>query len=359
MGNIDDQQKRILERLVHRVIRKMSKNPIERLKDYAQEASSKAHQIEVFKDIFDLHKVNVNIPKKRIMVGSRSSKLALAQTNLVLDMLRKQFPDYEFAVKPISTGGDHGQWDNIGAFVKEVEVALLNKEVDVAIHSYKDLPMKLPEGLTIAGVPRRGDVRDALVSRNNLRIEELPAGSRIGTSSMRRKSQIENKYPNLEVVEIHGNIITRMDKIKRGDVDAVIIAAAGLERINSLHLASQIFELDDIIPAVAQGVLAVEVRKESTSLIEMISQINHFETQLAVRAERAVLNELGGGCKLPLGAYAKIDGEEMELTGCFASSDLKQLVFQNVSGHISQAEDIGRQLASKLSRVNEAGAHGD
>lgn len=348
IGELNGQQERILDKMAHRILRKVSNDPIHTLKGYSKEPDEHQDEIATFQEIFNLKDVHVNIPKKRVIVGTRGSKLAMAQTNMVLRELRQVAPDYEFVTKPIKTSGDRGNTQTIGAFVKEVELALLDEEIDIAIHSYKDLPTKLPEGLEISGIPPRGDVRDVLISRDNVKLEDLPGGSIIGTSSLRRAVQIYHTNPHLKIKPINGNINTRMGKIDSHEVDAICIAAIGLQRINMFHKASQLFNFSEMVPAVAQGVLAVETRSDDQDMRKLVSQINDPSTIKATKAERTVLTALGGGCQLPLGAHARVNEDQITIDGIYGREDGSCLNRDQVKGHVNEAENLGKILVDKI-----------
>jgi len=351
MGDLDDQQKRVLQKMAHRMMRKVSKNPIRTLKNYAKKPDEKLDEIQTFQEIFNISDVDVNVPKRKIVIGSRGSKLAMAQTNQIVEQLRAFKPEYEFAIKPIKTSGDRGNVNTVGAFVKEVELALLNKEIDLAVHSYKDLPTKLPEGLTIAGIPPREDVRDVFISRDDTRLQDMPHGSVIGTSSLRRAIQITQLNPEAKVKPINGNIITRIEKVKNGEVDGIVIAGIGLQRINIFEKASQVFSIQEMLPAVAQGILAVEVRDEDSELKKIINQLTDPDTAAAVKAERTVLTALGGGCRLPLGAYATIDGDAMTIEGLYGRENGSVINHEKLTGKVEEANEIGKQLVNKISKL--------
>ncbi len=353
LGDLDDKQEKVLEKMAHRMVRKITKDPIHTLKNYAKDPDDNRQEIQTFQEIFNLKDININIPKKRIIVGTRGSKLALAQTEMVLGELRKVAPDYEFVTKPIKTSGDRGNVQTIGAFVKEVELALLNEEIDIAVHSYKDLPTKLPEGLEISGVPKRGDVRDVLISRDNIKLQDLPEGSIVGTSSLRRAIQIHHINPGLKIKPINGNIITRMGKIDSGEVDAICIAAIGLQRVNMFDKASQLFNKDEFVPAVAQGILAVETREQDSEMKKLVGLINDKATIRSVEAERTVLVALGGGCRLPLGAHASVKGDQITIDGIYGKEDGSALNREQVSGHIHEAQNLGKVLVDKISQFHE------
>ena len=349
MGELNDQQEKVLEKMAHRIVRKITNDPIHTLKQYGKEPDENKREISTFQEIFNLNDIRINIPKKRIIVGTRGSKLAIAQTNMVLEELRQVAPDYEFVTKPIKTSGDRGNVQTIGAFVKEVELALLNQEIDIAVHSYKDLPTKLPEGLEITGVPARGDVRDVLISRDNVKLQDLPKGSIVGTSSLRRAIQIHHINPDLKIKPINGNIITRMGKIDNHEVDAICIAAIGLQRINMFDKASQLFNTDEFVPAVAQGVLAVETRGNDSEMKKLVSKINDYNTIRATKAERTVLVALGGGCRLPLGAHATVKGDRITIDAIYGKEDGSKLNREQVTGHVDEAENLGKILVDKIS----------
>lgn len=349
MGNLDDNQLRTLEKYTNRILGHVYKRPIETLKSYAQEPHHQTNPIDTFKDIFNLKDVHIHIPKRRIIVGSRESKLALSQTNEVIEQLKKLEPDYEFVVRSMKTSGDQGWVNELGAWVKEVENSLLNKEVDLAVHSMKDMPTKLPDGVIIAGVPERADHRDVLISRDNKKLERLPEGANIGTSSMRRAFQVNSMRQGMNIIPIRGNILTRLSKLEGGEYDAIVLAAAGLQRMGILNRVSEIFSVEQMVPAVGQGALAVEIRSGDTELKNLVQQINHRETALAVKAERELLIALGGGCRLPIGGFAQINGNSFTLEGMYATSDGKKINRNIVSGPINQIEALARKLAEELS----------
>ncbi len=353
LGELNDQQEKVLEKMAHRMVRKITKDPIHTLKNYAKDPDDNKTEIQTFQEIFNLKDIRINIPKKRIIVGTRGSKLAMAQTNMVLNELKQVAPDYEFVTKPIKTSGDRGNVQTIGAFVKEVELALLNEEIDIAVHSYKDLPTKLPEGLEISGVPKRGDVRDVLISRDNVKLQDLPEGSVVGTSSLRRAIQIYHINPGLKIKPIHGNIVTRIGKIDSGEVDAICIAGIGLQRIDMFDQASQLFNTDEFVPAVAQGVLAVETRERDKEMKKLVSRINHKPTTKAIKAERTVLIALGGGCRLPLGAHASVKGDQISIDAIYGKEDGSILNREEVTGHVEEAENLGKVLVDKISQFHE------
>lgn len=235
-----------------------------------------------------------------------------------------------------------------GLFIKEIEEALEAGQVDLAVHSMKDLPTDLPEGLGVAAVPEREDARDALVSKGGLLFETLPAGARIGTSSLRRQSQLLALRPDLEVIPMRGNVDTRLRKLERGDCDGLVLAAAGLKRLGFASRITSLFREDEICPAVGQGALAIEIRKQNTAAKEAAAELDDPATHQAVRAERALLEALGGGCLLPIAAYAKHQFKKLELTGVVADPAGRQVVRAAATGDPEDPEELGKRVASEL-----------
>ncbi len=290
----------------------------------------------------------------KITIGSRGSALALWQANWVKDRLASA--GHEITIKIIKTSGDKLQNAALaasgtkGLFIKEIEEALLAGQVDVAVHSMKDLPTDLPEGLGVAAVPEREDPHDALVSKGGLRFEDLPAGARIGTSSLRRQSQLLALRPDLKVVPMRGNVDTRLHKLERGDCEALVLAGAGLKRLGFASHITSWFSESEVCPAVGQGALAIEIKMQNTAVGEVVAQLDHPCTHQAVRAERAMLEELGGGCQLPIAAYAKLDSGNLNLTGMVADPDGTRLLRACASGKRENPENLGKQVAEDLCR---------
>ena len=293
-------------------------------------------------------------PERVITVGSRGSRLALRQTELVLAELRQRFPGRRFQVQEVRTTGDRrpdaplaaigGQ----GVFVKELEAALRARRVDLAVHSLKDVPAELGRGLVLAAVTERGDVRDAVVSRGHRRLAELPAGSRVGTGSLRRAVQVRALRPDLKVVDLRGNVDTRLRKVEEGLVDAAILAAAGLARLGRLERAAELLDTDAMLPAIGQGALTLEARADDAEAIEMASALDHRDTRLATAAERAFLARLGGGCRLPLAALGVVEGDSLRLRGLIADPKGRRLLRGEVAGPAPDAEALGVALAEQL-----------
>jgi hydroxymethylbilane synthase len=294
----------------------------------------------------------------KITIGSRGSPLALWQANWVKDRL--EAAGHELRIKIIKTSGDKLQNAALvasgtkGLFIKEIEEALLDGEIDLAVHSMKDLPTELPEGLGVAAVPEREDPHDVLVSSGCLGLRELPPGARIGSSSLRRQSQLLALRPDLKMVAMRGNVDTRLRKLDRGDCDALVLAGAGLKRLGFAPRIASWFREDEVCPAVGQGALAIEVSLENANVLQAIAPLDHPPTHQSVRAERAMLRALGGGCQLPIAAYAKYDSGVMHLTGVVASPDGTRVLRTKASGKAEYAEDLGKRAAAALI---EQGAH--
>ncbi len=294
------------------------------------------------------------MPARTFVVGTRGSRLALRQTELVLDLLRAQHPGMAFDVREVRTEGDRRPDEPIsaiggqGVFVKELEAALARGKIDVAVHSLKDLPAELGTGLTLAAFPQRGDPRDALVARGGATLATLPPNARVGTGSARRAVQLRALRPDVEPAEIRGNVDTRVRKVDDGGFDAAVLAVAGLERLGLLDRASELFATDVMLPAVGQGALAVEARANDGEALELLGTIDNIETRLACEAERAFLERLGGGCRLPFGGLAEIESETLRIRG-FISDDSGARMFRaETSGSSGEAESLGVRLAELL-----------
>ncbi len=293
-------------------------------------------------------------PERVIIVGSRSSRLALRQTELVLEELSGRFPDRRFRVQEVRTTGDRRPDASLaaiggqGVFVKELETALRARRVDLAVHSLKDVPAEVGKRLVLAAVAERGDVRDAVVSRGHRPLAELPAGSRVGTGSLRRSVQVRALRPDLRVVDLRGNVDTRLRKVREGRVDAAILAAAGLARLGCLEQASEILETDVMLPAIGQGALALEARADDAEVIEIASTLDHRETRLATAAERAFLACLGGGCRLPMAALAEVEGGSLRLRALIADPEGRRILRGELNGDASDAVALGAALGDEL-----------
>lgn len=265
---------------------------------------------------------------RKFIVGSRRSGLALTQSKQFINTLQKHFPEVEFEIKEIVTKGDQivdvqlSKVGGKGLFVKEIELALENEEIDMAIHSLKDVPSELPESFTIGCVPVREDKRDAFLSNNKVPFKALPEGSVIGTSSLRRAAQLQAMRDDITVNWVRGNIDTRIKKMESGEYDAIILAAAGLKRMGwSDERVTEYFEPEEFIPAIAQGALGIEVRKNDRELLDMLKTVHSLEDATCTTAERTFLKRMDGSCQVPIGGYATYEDGELYLTGLIMPED--------------------------------------
>ena len=296
----------------------------------------------------------------KIVVGTRGSKLALAQTNWVIDKLKEKYPKVNFEIKIIKTKGDLIQnvsLDKIGdkgLFVKEIEQQLIDNKIDMAVHSMKDMPSLLPEGLKFASIPKREDARDVLVLKDGYYdINDLPIGAKIATGSKRRKYQLLKHRPDLNIVPIRGNIDTRIKKIIDENLDGVVLAASGLLRAGFEDKISFYIPKDIMIPAPAQGALAIEIRKSSKDIENIIESLKDIETEIQVSAERGFLDGINGSCHLPIGAYCNVDGENIVLTGLYGDEYGKKLITRTIEGKAYQARELGLELAGLILKEYE------
>ena len=270
------------------------------------------------------------------------------------DRLHGLYPDCRVELLALSTRGDEildtslAKIGGKGLFVKELELALAEGRADLAVHSAKDVPMELPAGFALGAILEREDARDAFVSNKFDALDALPAGAVVGTSSLRREAQLRNRYPQLRVASLRGNLDTRLAKLDRGDHDAIILAAAGLKRLGLGSRIRSLLTIEQSLPAAGQGALAIEYRAERSDIAERLAALNHRATELAVRAERALSRALGGSCQLPLAAYASVTGATLELRGLVADPGGKSMVRAEVSGPLASPEDLGARLAAEL-----------
>ena len=293
---------------------------------------------------------------RTITLGSRRSNLAMTQTRWVIAELEKLGLPFQFEIKEITTRGDEildvtlSKVGGKGLFVKEIEQAMHNGEIDMAVHSMKDVPSTRSEGLVLASVPKRYDPRDAFISNSGKTLMELPAGSIVGTSSLRRGSQVLAKRPDLEIQWIRGNIDTRLRKCREENFDAIILAAAGLERVGwTEDIVTEFLDPELCLPAVGQGALGLECREDDHELRELLAHINHEQTARTVAAERAFLRTVEGGCQVPIGAYATLDDQDqIHLTALVASTDGKQVFKESIIGE--DPEYIGTEVAERILR---------
>jgi hydroxymethylbilane synthase len=296
--------------------------------------------------------------KKKIVIGTRGSKLALVQTDIIKKQLLSIHPHLTIEIKTITTTGDKNMspvpLDNVGKnwFTKEIDKALLNGVIDIAVHSLKDLPETLPTGLTIAAIPKREDAREAFVSKNNILFSKLKKSAIIGTDSTRRKAQILDKRSDLIVKSIRGNVNTRLEKLENGEYDGIFLAVAGLKRLGIENKITEYFSETDIVPSPGQGALAVVVREKDKALINLLEKLNDKETVTAVKTERAFSKIFGGGCSLPIGAYATCYNKVITIHGFVGSLDGKERVKGYMKGNNTTPEELGRELANKFLAAN-------
>lgn len=290
---------------------------------------------------------------KQLRIGTRASQLALWQANWVKSELEKRYPGMEVTLTKIKTMGDKildvplAQVGGKGLFVKEIEEAMLRGEIDIAVHSMKDVPTEFPEGLGLYCITEREDPRDAVISRN-VKFADLPQGARIGTSALRRQAQLLKVRPDLQMVIIRGNVETRIRKLTDENLDAVILAAAGLKRLGFTNQVTEYLDTDLSIPAIGQGALGIECRLDDEAVKETIAFFNHPDTAHAVRAERALLWRCEGGCQVPIAAHGEVTGNELRLVGFVASVDGKKSVKGSISGPVEECEKLGIALAEQL-----------
>lgn len=288
-----------------------------------------------------------------LTIGTRGSQLALWQAEFVKRQLERLFPELEIHLRIIKTTGDTIQDRSLvglgkGVFTKEIENALLTGDIDLAVHSLKDLPTELPSGLCIAAILEREDPRDVLITATGLPLEDLLGGAKIGTTSPRRKAQLLHMRPNLRVVDVRGNIDTRLRKLRETDLDGIILAAAGIKRLLEPGIITQYFDTERMVPAVGQGALAVETREGDSTVKTLLAPLNDSETVSEVTAERTVSGSLGGGCQVPVGAYAwHVDGE-LSLIAAVCHPEGIHRVVEIAAGAPDAAERLGRIVAEKL-----------
>lgn len=291
---------------------------------------------------------------RKIKIGSRGSPLALWQANWIKDQLESRNPDIPVEIVIIKTSGDKIQDVPLakiggkGLFVKELEEALLRKDVDFAVHSMKDMPIKFPFALCIASVTKRENPFDALISRNNIKLNDLPKGAKIGTGSLRRASQLLHYRPDLNLIPLRGNVETRIKKLETEGLDAIILATAGLIRLGWGDKISEIISPEILLPAMGQGAVGIEARKHDVDNQILLADMDDENTHLALDAERAVVTQLEGGCNVPIGAFATIEGNEMRLRGLVASLDGKTLYKKELKGDKVNAVALGNEMGNAL-----------
>lgn len=289
-----------------------------------------------------------------LILGTRGSKLAVQQSQWVLARLQELAPGLTISLRRIQTSGDKildvplAKIGGKGLFVKEIEDALLSKEIDLAVHSMKDVPTALPEGLDILCIPLREDPRDALITRDGCRLDQLQQGARIGTSSLRRQAQLLHYRPDFTIEMLRGNLDTRLRKLREGQFHAIVLAAAGLKRLAWEHEITECLPVHISLPAIAQGALGIEARSDDSLVRDLLSRFEHRLTRITVTAERALLHRLEGGCQVPIAAHAVIEGETLTLDGLVASVDGRRMIRHQIQGPVTEAQRLGTQLAERL-----------
>jgi hydroxymethylbilane synthase len=298
-----------------------------------------------------------NVPEgapQRIVIASRESLLAMWQARHVESRLRELYPRMSVSILGMTTEGDRKQGTSLakiggkGLFVKELEEALADGRADIAVHSLKDVPMHLPEGFALGAILARADPRDAFVSNQFATLSALPHGARVGTSSLRRESQLRVKYPHLIIEPLRGNVQTRLRKLDDGVYDAIILAAAGLQRLGLESRIAAIITPEDMLPAVGQGALAIECRADRADVLASLKPLHDEATAACVSAERALSRALAGSCNVPLGGYAEIAGARLHLRGYVGAPDGKRHVSAEIEGSVADAEVLGQSLAAQL-----------
>jgi len=289
-----------------------------------------------------------------LRIGTRGSQLALWQARFIKSEINSLFPDIQIKIDVIKTEGDKlvnsplSEIGGKGVFVKDIEEALLNNKIDLAVHSLKDMTSVLPGGLIISAVTKRKHAADALVSRNNIQLEELKPGSRVGTGSLRRKAQLLYHYPWLEIVPIRGNVETRLDKLDGENLDAIILAVAGLQRMGFGDRISQIIDTEILIPAPGQGIVAVESREEDENTNNILSGLSDLNSKYESLLERSFLKSLGGDCNIPAGCYAKVEGKSISSIAFISDESGNNMFTEKIIGKVSESENLGATLFNML-----------
>jgi hydroxymethylbilane synthase len=292
--------------------------------------------------------------RREIRIGTRGSALALWQAEWVKSELENKYPGMSVALTKIKTTGDKildvplAKVGGKGLFVKEIEEAMLRGEIDIAVHSMKDVPTFFPDGLHLGAITKREDPRDAFISRNNVKFRDLPKGARIGTSSLRRQSQLMHIRPDFVIEQLRGNVDTRLRKLKEGQYDAIILAAAGVKRLGLAGNVTEYIEPETSLPAIGQGALGIECRVDDRELNDLIAFFNHADSRVCVTGERALLRRLEGGCQVPIACYGRIKNGNLHLTGLVGSVDGKTIIRDVIEGQPAEAERLGVELAEKL-----------
>ncbi len=293
--------------------------------------------------------------KKRLILATRRSKLALAQSNHVRAWIQEAWPEVSVTLLEVTTKGDKildvplAKVGGKGLFVKEIEEAMLQGKADMAVHSLKDVPTEIPEGLEVSVFPKREDYRDAFVSNHYGTIDDLPQGATVGTSSLRRMAQLKSMRPDLKIESLRGNLDTRLRKLDQGDFDAIILAAAGLNRLGLSSRISSLIPVDEMLPAIGQGALGLEFRTYDQDTRQILSSLHHAETAICISCERAFLERLEGGCQVPIGALASLSPQgTITVTGLVADEQGKRIIKKSLSGKAAESRELGLKLADLI-----------
>lgn len=290
---------------------------------------------------------------KSLRIGTRGSALALWQANHVSVRLAELHGNQSELVR-IRTSGDHFQTGSValvgtkGVFIKELEDALLAGTIDLAVHSMKDVPTEVPSGLAFPAITKREDPRDCLVSHSALPLSDLPAGARVGTSSLRRQAQLRHYRPDLQLLDLRGNVDTRLKKVAAGEFDAIVLALAGVKRLGASDKVTEVLATEVMLPAVGQGALGIETRSDDRETTKLVASLDDAETRSCVTAERGLMRELEGGCQVPLGALARLERDELFLEACVFSPDGKDFVRRELRGSSDDAAALGKRLGQVL-----------
>lgn len=292
--------------------------------------------------------------KKNLVIGTRGSKLALWQANFIADNIKERYPNIDVTIKRVTTTGDRildvplAKIGGKGLFTKEIETEMLAGDIDLAVHSLKDMPTELPEGLTFAAITKRVDPGDAFISPKYQTLENLPKGAKVGTSSLRRRAQLLYKRPDLAITDLRGNLDTRLKKLENKEFDAILLAVAGLKRLGWEQHITQVLPQDICLPAVGQGALAIEARSNDAEVLSILEFLNDQQTRWAVEAERSFLRVVEGGCQVPVGVYGVIKSDRLDLEAVILSVDGVRRVHDTISGSPEQAKVLGESLAKKM-----------
>ncbi|ART82516.1 hydroxymethylbilane synthase [Oceanisphaera profunda] len=291
---------------------------------------------------------------RTIRIATRKSLLALWQAHFVKEQLEALHPHITVELVPMTTKGDVlldtplAKIGGKGLFIKELEQAMLEGRADIAVHSMKDVPVEFPEGLGLTVICEREDPRDAFVSNNYTHLEQLPAGAVVGTASLRRECQIRARYPHLEIKVLRGNVQTRLRKLDDGEYDAIILAAAGLKRLELEDRIAGLMSPEDSLPANGQGAVGIECRVDDAELLALLAPLDHYESRLRVEAERAMNKGLMGGCQVPIGAYAELQGDQLWLRGLVGRPDGSEVIYEEMTGPATQGKEMGAEMAKRL-----------